>query len=115
MHIYHAFNTLETHTFLFQIMVAFLSYISNACHSLSGVAQRLQHTCIPSPLWYNSRLLRRSTKSTLGLTADAQMHAGKVTLNFDLIRCLDEPTACKCAYTCVSQRPHPTKSWELNI
>ena len=43
-YIYHAFNTLETHTFLFQIMVAFLSYISNACHSLSGVAERLQHT-----------------------------------------------------------------------
>ena len=47
MHIYHAFNTLETYTFLFQIMVAFLSYISNACHSLSGVAERLQHTLIP--------------------------------------------------------------------
>ena len=30
----------------FQIMVTFLSYISNACHSLSGVAERLQHTCI---------------------------------------------------------------------
>ena len=44
MHIYHAFNTLDTHTFLFQIMVAFLSYISNACYSLSGVAERLQHT-----------------------------------------------------------------------
>ena len=29
---------------LFQIMVTFLSYISNACHSLSGVAERLQHT-----------------------------------------------------------------------
>ena len=28
----------------FQIMVSFLSYISNACHSLSGVAERLQHT-----------------------------------------------------------------------
>ena len=36
MHIYHAFNTLGTHTFLFQVMVAFLSYINNACHSLSG-------------------------------------------------------------------------------
>ena len=42
--IYHAFNTLETHIVLFQIMVAFLSYISNACHSLSRVAERLQHT-----------------------------------------------------------------------
>ena len=30
----------------FQIMVTFLSYISNACHSLSGVAERLQHTLI---------------------------------------------------------------------
>ena len=30
---------------LCQIMVTFLSYISNACHSLSGVAERLQHTC----------------------------------------------------------------------
>ena len=29
---------------LCQIMVTFLSYISNACHSLSGVAERLQHT-----------------------------------------------------------------------
>ena len=29
----------------FQIMVTFLSYISNACHSLSGVAEWLQHTC----------------------------------------------------------------------
>ena len=27
-------------------MVTFLSYISNACHSLSGVAERLQHTRI---------------------------------------------------------------------
>ena len=43
--ILYKFNTLETHiyTFLFQIMVAFLSYISNACHSLSEVAERLQH------------------------------------------------------------------------
>ena len=32
------------HTFFFQIMVTFLSYISNACHSSSGVAERLQHT-----------------------------------------------------------------------
>ena len=28
----------------FQIMVIFLSYISNACHCFSGVAVRLQHT-----------------------------------------------------------------------
>ena len=35
------YNTLETHTFFFQIMVTFLSYISNACHSLSWVAERL--------------------------------------------------------------------------
>ena len=27
-------------------MVTFLSYVSNACHSLSGVAERLQHTYI---------------------------------------------------------------------
>ena len=34
---------------LFQIMVTFyliLSYISNACHSLPGVAERLQHTYV---------------------------------------------------------------------
>ena len=31
---------------LCQIMVTFLSYISNACHSLSGVAERLQHTSL---------------------------------------------------------------------
>ena len=29
---------------LCRIMVTFFSYISNACHSLSGVAERLQHT-----------------------------------------------------------------------
>ena len=29
-------------------MVTFLSYISNACHSLSGVAERLQHTLCSS-------------------------------------------------------------------
>ena len=46
MHIYHAFKTLETHTFLFQNMVAFFSYISNACHSLSGVTERLQHNML---------------------------------------------------------------------
>ena len=33
---------------LCQIMVTFLSYISNVCHSLSGVAERLQHT-VPQP------------------------------------------------------------------
>ena len=32
------------HTEICQIMITFLSYISNACHSLSGVAERLQHT-----------------------------------------------------------------------
>ena len=32
------------HNIFFQIMFTFLSYISNACHSLSGVAERLQHT-----------------------------------------------------------------------
>ena len=37
---------------LCQIMVTFLSYISNACHSLSGVAERLQHTCVGSYIPY---------------------------------------------------------------
>ena len=35
---------------LFQIMVTLLSYISNACHSLSEVAERLQHTCLATPV-----------------------------------------------------------------
>ena len=30
----------------FQIMVIFLSFTSNACHSFSGVAVRLQHACL---------------------------------------------------------------------
>ena len=34
----------------FQIMVTFLSHISNACHSLSGVAERLQYTMLPPQL-----------------------------------------------------------------
>ena len=33
---------LEKHTL--KCMVTFLTYISNACHSLLGVAERLQHT-----------------------------------------------------------------------
>ena len=37
-------------------MVTFLSYISNACHSLSGVAERLQHTS-QAILQYRSDLL----------------------------------------------------------
>ena len=60
MHIYHAFNTLGTHTFLFQIMVAFLSYISNACHyfhSLSGVAERLQHNILTRMTCVSEKLL----------------------------------------------------------
>ena len=32
------------------ISVTFLSYISNACHSLSGVAERLQHTSVSHSL-----------------------------------------------------------------
>ncbi len=31
-----------------QIMVTFLSYISNACHSFRGVAERLQHMWSPA-------------------------------------------------------------------
>ena len=41
---YGTLHTLRGSNIFFQIMVTFLSYISNACHSLSGVAERLQHT-----------------------------------------------------------------------
>ena len=40
----HPIYTYRLPHILCQIMVTFLSYISNACHSLSGVAERLQHT-----------------------------------------------------------------------
>ena len=32
-------------------MVTFLTYISNACHSLLGVAERLQHTWLRHDTW----------------------------------------------------------------
>ena len=50
---FHSLNSNDYHFLLrvgrdcnifFQIMVTSLSYVSNACHSLSGVAERLQHT-----------------------------------------------------------------------
>ena len=33
----------------FETMVTFFSYISNACYTLLGVTERLQHTCIMHP------------------------------------------------------------------
>ena len=43
LHIRYEYETRGVNI-LRQIMVTFLTYISNACHSLSGVAERLQHT-----------------------------------------------------------------------
>ena len=70
---YPAYTTnvgiLCTHTFtsyynavFSRIMVTFLSYVSNSCHSLSGVAVRIQHTAshataLSSPSCYNETFL----------------------------------------------------------
>ena len=53
-----------------QIMVTFLTYISNACHSLSGVAERLQHT--PRPLEPTSFTCRHDCHRCL-FTLDSMM------------------------------------------
>ena len=57
----------------FQIMVTFLSYISNASHSLSGVAERLQHTILPT------RIHSRDANG-LNVVATLMGSAGPITL-----------------------------------
>ena len=68
----------------FQIMVTFLSYISNACHSLSGVAERLQHTYIRTHMAHGhllklnmqrlSLFVRGGTQSGSNIRAHDQQH-----------------------------------------
>ena len=68
---------------LFQIMVAFLSYISNACHSLSGVA----------------------AAPTYKMVSDRSMRCHSVTTD---MYCILLVLARRCAYTCIP-RTHASR------
>ena len=119
-HIYHMYISFSFHSLIsnachfllraargsnifFQIMVT-LSYISNACHSLSGVAERLQHTSQTTLYVLHTEFNVRFPPSSACLHSSPILHSS--SLHSNRRKCA--PDICpQRRLPCYSTRRHP--------